>query len=87
LTFSNLVDESNVSSPLINISGSYASEDISSIIVNGKKATINKTSKTFKIDNVDVSNKENDLVFRVYDDSNDIISRFVYTIYYNLGSS
>lgn len=87
ITFSNLVDESNVSTPLINISWAFTSEDISSIILNSKKAIIDKTNKTFKIENVDVSNKENDLVFKVYDDSNDVISRFVYTVYYNLGSS
>ncbi|NVP17110.1 hypothetical protein HUU51_00110 [Candidatus Gracilibacteria bacterium] len=87
ITFSNLVDESNVSTPLINISGAFTSEDISSIILNSKKAIIDKANKTFKIENVDVSNKENDLVFKVYDDSNDVISRFVYTVYYNLGSS
>lgn len=87
INFSNLLDESNVSTPLIDISGSFTSEDISSIVVNNKSAIIDKTSKTFKIENVDVSNKENDLVFKVYDDSNDIISRFVYTIYYSWGSS
>ncbi|MDD3144883.1 MAG: hypothetical protein PHV23_02110 [Candidatus Gracilibacteria bacterium] len=87
LTFNNLVDESNVSSPLIKISGVYNNSDISSITVNGKSAVLDKTTNTFKFENIDVSNKENDLVFKVYDDSNDIISRFVYTVYYSLGSS
>ncbi|NCO31857.1 hypothetical protein GW891_03550 [bacterium] len=48
---------------------------------------MDKTTNTFKFENIDVSNKENDLVFKIYDDSNDIISRFVYTVYYSLGSS
>lgn len=87
LTFNNLVDESNVSSPLIKISWVYNNSDISSITVNWKSAVLDKTTNTFKFENIDVSNKENDLVFKVYDDSNDIISRFVYTVYYSLGSS
>lgn len=86
LSFNSLIDESNVSSPLINISWTYSDSEISSITVNWKEAILSKTNKTFKFENVDVSNKENDLVFKVYDDSNDIIYRDVYTVYYNLGS-
>lgn len=86
LSFNSLIDESNVSSPLINISWTYSDSEISSITVNWKEAILSKTNKTFKFENVDVSNKENDLVFKVYDDSNDIILREVYTVYYNLGS-
>lgn len=86
LNFTNLVDESNVSSPLINISGTYSDLEISSITVNWKDAILSKTNKTFKFENIDVSNKENDLVFKVYDESNDIIYRDVYTVYYKLGS-
>ena len=86
LSFNNLVDESNVSSPLINISWTYSDSEISSITVNWREAILSKTNKTFKFENIDVSNKENDLVFKVYDDSNDIIFREVYTVYYNLGS-
>lgn len=87
LSFNSLIDESNVSSPLINISWTYNDSEVSSITVNWKEAILSKTNKTFKFENVDVSNKENDLVFKVYDDSNDIIHREVYTVYYNLGSS
>ena len=86
LSFNNLVDESNVSSPLINISWTYSDSEISSITVNWREAILSKTNKTFKFENIDGSNKENDLVFKVYDDSNDIIFREVYTVYYNLGS-
>jgi hypothetical protein len=30
-----------------------------------------------------VENRENDFVFKVYDDANDLLSKFVYVIYYN----
>lgn len=83
ISFSNLSDNSNVSSAQIDILWNFSDENIIKITVNQKEASINKIEKTFKIEKVDVSKQENDLVFKVYDDSNDIISRFVYTIYYN----
>jgi hypothetical protein len=43
---------------------------------------INSELKTFKFEEVAVGNKENDLVLKVYDDANDLLSKFVYTVYY-----
>ena len=86
LTFNNLIDSSNVSSNSINIIWSYSNEDITKISVNWKDAILNDTDKTFRIDNIDTSKYENDLVFKVLDDSNDLLSKFVYTVYYNWGS-
>jgi hypothetical protein len=37
--------------------------------------------KTFKFENIAVPLKENNLVFKVMDDANDVLSKFVYTIY------
>ena len=45
LSFNNLVDESNVSSPLINISWTYSDSEISSITVNWREAILSKTNK------------------------------------------
>ena len=87
ISFSNLYDEANVSSSLINISWNFVNENIDRIILNWKEAEINKESKTFTFKNVSVSNKENDLVFKVYDDANDLLSKFVYVIYYDWGKS
>ena len=85
--FNNLLDESNVSSSSITISWSYDDEEITKVVMNWKEATLNKDLKTFKFIDVDVSNIENDLVFKVYDDANDTLSRFVYTVYYNWWTS
>jgi len=82
LNFSNLYDESNVSSNSISVSWNFSDEEITKISLNGKDAVINTELKTFKFDNVSVPNKENDLVFKVYDGANDLISKFIYTIYY-----
>ncbi len=83
ITFGNLVDESNVSSAEINIYWNYKDDEVEKIIINNKNlANINKENKSFNFDSVDVSNKENDLVFKVYDSSNELIEKFVYTVYY-----
>jgi hypothetical protein len=44
---------------------------------------LDKAEKTFRFENVSVANRENDLVFKVMDASNDVLSKFVYTIYYS----
>jgi hypothetical protein len=51
--------------------------------LNGKDAKINKELKTFVFENVSVADRENDLVFKVYDDANDLLSKFIYTVYYD----
>jgi hypothetical protein len=48
---------------------------------------LDKIEKSFRFEGVSVANRENDLVFRVYDGANDILSRFVYTVYYSGGAS
>lgn len=87
LSFNNLSDGSNVSSDSINITWSFSDEEITKISVNGVDANINSDGKTFKIEKVSTSDKENDLVFKVYDDANDLLSKFVYVVYYDGGTS
>lgn len=87
ISFTNLIDESNVSSWTINISWSYIDEEVSKITLNWKNAVINKSEKTFRFEWVDTSKRENDLVFKVYDDSNSILSKFVYSVFYSAGST
>lgn len=84
ILFNNLLDESNVSSSSITISWNFTDNEITKIVLNWTEAKINTELKTFKFEDIDVSKNENDLVFKVYDDANDILSRFVYTVYYDL---
>lgn len=83
INITNLSDEANVSSDTIIVTWNYTDEEITKITLNWVPATINKELKTFKFENVSVSNRENDLVFKVYDDANDLLSKFIYTVYYN----
>ncbi len=82
LNFSNLIDESNVSSDTITISWNYSDEEITNITLNWVDAIVNTNLKTFKFEKVSVKNRENDLVFKVYDDANDLLSKFLYTVFY-----
>lgn len=83
INFSNLDDEENVSSDSITVAWNFTDETINKITLNWKDGIIDKKLKTFKFENVSVENKENNLVFKVYDDANDILSKFVYVVYYN----
>lgn len=85
ISFSNLYDEANVSSDTITVAWSFTDETITKIVLNWREADINTELKTFKFEKVSVENKENDFVFKVYDDANDLLSKFVYLIYFNWG--
>lgn len=76
------MDESNVSSDTISISGNYNNVDVTKITLNGVDALMNTVNKSFTFENVDTRNRENDLVFKVYDDANDLLEKFVYVVYY-----
>lgn len=85
ISFSNLLDESNISSDTISISWNYFDEEITDIVLNWKSAILNKDLQTFKFENISMPNKENNLVFKVLNDSWEILSKFVYTIYNDWG--
>ena len=83
ISFNNLLDESYVSSDNIDISGTYSSENNVSVIrLNWIEATLDEENNTFTFEWVGTSSRENDLVFKVYDDSNDLISKFIYVVYH-----
>lgn len=81
LTFSNLLDESNVSSSVISISWVYDTEEVWKIEVNWKTAVLSADVWTFKIEWIPVWAKENDLVFKVFNSDEDLKEKFVYTVY------
>lgn len=83
ITFSNLLDESNVSSSSILVSWAYDVEEVSKIELNWKIATLNPQTWTFRIEWISVPNKSNDLVFKVFNKDEDLKEKFVYTVYYD----
>ena len=87
INLTNLSDEANVSSDTIVISWNFEDEEITKITLNWDSAAFNSELKTFKFENVSVANRENDLVFKVYDDANDLLSKFIYTVYFDGATS
>lgn len=82
ITFDNLVDESYVSSNTINISWKYLKNEITKISLNNIDAVLDKDAKTFSFKNISVSKTENNLIFKIYDDSNDLLQKFIYIVYF-----
>lgn len=83
ISFDVLDDESNVSSSSTKITWKILNSEVTKIVLNWEEAKINSEAKVFTFENIDTSSAENDLVFRVYDDANDILEKFVYTVFYD----
>gem|GEM_PF-4626532 len=48
-----------------------------------QKATLDQLKKTFTFDSIILDKKVNDLVLKLYDEDENLISKEAYTIYYN----
>lgn len=83
ITLDELNDEAQVATSKINIKWKLYNEDIASIIVNWEDAVLNLENKTFEVKEFTLKNKTNDLVFKIYNSSKEILSKKVYTIYYS----
>lgn len=81
ISFNNLYDEMEVNSKTIDIDWSILSDLVFRIELNGKETTINNTSKTFSLKWLKLDSKTNDLVYRVYDDWNKLLYKWVITVY------
>ena len=82
ISFDNLFDESSVQSSSIDINWKY-NDEISKITLNWLSASLNEGNKTFSFKWYILENKENDLVFKVYDNDSNIIKKYVYTVYHD----
>jgi hypothetical protein len=66
----------------MDISWTFADENnVTTIRLNGIEATLDDENGTFVFEWVDTSSRENDLIFKIYDDSNDLLSKFIYVVY------
>ncbi len=83
LELDDLRDEIVVSTSKVALSWKYYNDFVSSITLDWVKARLNTELKTFSFGTVTLTKKENDLVFKLYDTDGNIISKVVYTIYYN----
>ena len=87
LNFDNIYDEWIVESKSTNISWKFVDDRISKITINWKIAIINLENKTFNLVWVDTSKKENDIAIKIYDNEDNILGKYLYTLYYSAWES
>ncbi|USN58434.1 MAG: hypothetical protein H6767_09395 [Candidatus Peribacteria bacterium] len=87
VTLDTIQDEARVSSASIDVKGKYTVETVRAIKINGKNAEMDTGAKTFTVSGVDTSKKENDLVVKVYGADDELIAKYVYTVYYDSAAS
>lgn len=87
LNFDNIYDEWSVISPSTNISWKFVDGRISKITIDWKTAVINVENKSFNVLSVNTSNKSNDIIIKIFDEEENILSKYVYTLYYSTGLS
>lgn len=78
----NIEDESDVNTDNINISWNILDDIVSKIEIDWKTADVNKENNTFSLENLELDSRVNNLVYRVYDESNSLLNKWVITLYY-----
>lgn len=81
ITIENLQDEQTVTDSSITINGSYTSDQIVNIKLNNQDAIIDKNERRFSFKDFPLDAASNDLVFKIYNSSNEILWKIPYTIY------
>ncbi len=87
LVFDTIRDEATIDSSSITITGNYIWDDIVKITANGKQADLNTQNKSFTFTDFSTSKYQNDIVFRAYDDAEDVLEKNLITLYYLAGES
>ncbi len=83
LELDDLRDEMVIDSSKLAISWKYSNDFVSSITLDWVKAKLNTSEKTFSFGTITLTKKENDLVFKLFDTDGNVMSKVVYTFYYN----
>ena len=78
-------DEWEVTENSIKIEWRVLSEMVAKIIVNGVSGDIDFEKQTFEVSGVSVPDTENDVVYKVYDDGQELLEKWVLTLYYERG--
>ena len=81
IIFESPIDESTLTSKSVSVSGRILSPTVSRVIVNGTPATVDPAKQSFALQNVPLTAKENNLVYRTYDVGGTLLSKGVITVY------
>lgn len=81
ISFNNLYDEMEVDTSNIDISWNIISDLVSRIEIDWKDVKIDNQTRTFNVKWIKLDSRSNDLIYRVYNDSNKILFKSVITVY------
>ncbi|MCB9807053.1 hypothetical protein H6768_04155 [Candidatus Peribacteria bacterium] len=81
ILFDSPIDESTVETKSITVTGRVLSPNVSRVVINGTPATIDPAKQTFSLGAVELTTKENNLVYRVFDVSGGLLSKGIITVY------
>lgn len=81
ISFDNLFDEQEVNTNILDINWTILSDNVSKIEINNKDAIIDKSSETFNFKWFKLESKINDLVYKIYDEWNKLLTKWIITIY------
>ncbi len=82
----NLSDEQTFSDPILTINGSFSSDEVAKIKLNSQDAVIDSTEKRFSVKDFTLFGSSNELVFKVYNASNELLWKYPYTVYLKNGT-
>ncbi len=86
ISLDNIWDESSVLTPTLDIVWSFEENNIWLITINNIEASISKINKKFELKWFKLKSSINDLVFKIYDESKNLLWKEIYTIYYSWGN-
>ena len=83
ISLENIRDEMTSDTSSLGVDWFYVWDQIAKITLNWVLADLDEENNTFSFSDISLTKKTNDLVIKVFDDANDILWKYVYTVYYN----
>lgn len=81
-----ITDQQTYGTSEIDVSGSLKDDSITKITFNNQMATINLVWKSFELKWLSIPLRENDVVYKIYDATWNILDKWVYTVYFTAGA-
>lgn len=83
ISVNGLKDKQTYWQSTIDVTWELLKEGVAKISFNGSFASINLVSKSYELNALSIPLRENDVIYKVYDDWDNILERGLYTIYYS----
>ncbi len=81
ILFDSPVDESTIETKSVSVRGRILSPNVGRVIINGSPATVDPVKQTFSLDAIELTTKENNIVYRTFDVAGGLLSKGIVTVY------